>query len=282
MFLTADAVPDFVARLGARTPIAGALKAADWANIPLALRERAQFSARVESLNMMHHIQDSLAAAIETGRKACINVNTGELDSVVLSRDRFIADAMEQTRTLGLGTGTGSGGITDIGSFERLALIYDQQVGSAYGYADWKTSQDPDLLDAFPAQRLVRWEERKEPRDWEERWQEAGEACGWDGAAQDDMVALKSSPIWTELSAFDTPWPPFDYDSGMGTDDVDRDEAEGLGLLKPGEMPAGDAERDFNDELAASVSDEDYAAMQEWFGDQVTYKDGRVMWQGAP
>jgi hypothetical protein len=29
------------------------------------------------------------------------------------------------------------------------------------------------------------------------------------------MIALKSDPIWTAISAFGTPYPPFDYNSGM-------------------------------------------------------------------
>ena len=276
MFLNADAVPGAVARIAGKTPVGNALKAVDLRDLALALRERGQFSARVESVKFMRHVQDSLAQAIATGRKDIINVNTGEADTVLMDRGRFIADAMDQAT----GLPTAGPGIADIHSFRRLALIFDQQTKSAYGYTDWKTGQSPDLLDVFPAQRLARHEVRKEPRDWEERWQEAGAAVGWEGASQDEMVALKSSPIWAELSAFDEPWPPFDYDSGMGVDDVDRQEAQSLGLLEPGQMPEGDSERDFNDDLAASVDDADQHWLAEWFGDQVRLSPGRVEWAG--
>ena len=45
------------------------------------------------------------------------------------------------------------------------------------------------------------------------------------------MIALKNDPVWTALSRFGRPWPPFDYDSGMGIADIDRETAETLGLL---------------------------------------------------
>lgn len=44
------------------------------------------------------------------------------------------------------------------------------------------------------------------------------------------MVALKSAPVWTNLSRFGRPYPPFDYGSGMGMEDIGREEAVELGL----------------------------------------------------
>ena len=45
------------------------------------------------------------------------------------------------------------------------------------------------------------------------------------------MIALKGDPIWTHISAFHLPFPPFDIDSGMDVDGVPREEAEKLGLI---------------------------------------------------
>jgi hypothetical protein len=86
---------------------------------------------------------------------------------------------------------------------------------------------DPDLLDLWPAQELIRVMARKVPRStWRQRWQEAGGEF-FDGR----MVALKTSPIWANLSVFGLPYPPFDYGSGMGLRDVSREDAIALGLL---------------------------------------------------
>jgi hypothetical protein len=45
------------------------------------------------------------------------------------------------------------------------------------------------------------------------------------------MIARKDSPIWEELSRFHTPYPPFDFNSGMWVKDVSREEAVGFGIL---------------------------------------------------
>lgn len=66
------------------------------------------------------------------------------------------------------------------------------------------------------------------------------------------MVALKSDSVWTNLSRFGRPYPPFDYGSGMGVEDVDREEAIELGLL-PADEPS-DEIPDFDIRLEAEVS----------------------------
>jgi hypothetical protein len=133
---------------------------------------------------------------------------------------------------------------------------------------------DPDVLDAFPAQELVREEDRKQPRDWESRWTAAGGEL-IDGR----MVALKTDPIWTKISRFGTPWPPFDFGSGMGLNDISRDEAEQLGLIEPGAPVAAEDEY-FNKELAASAENIDEQFLKDSFGDQVRIKDGKAEWVG--
>ena len=54
----------------------------------------------------------------------------------------------------------------------------------------------------------------------------------WEGVARGgQMVALKSSPIWVELSRSGYPYPPFDFNSGMWVRPVSDDDCEALGLL---------------------------------------------------
>ena len=50
------------------------------------------------------------------------------------------------------------------------------------------------------------------------------------------MVALINHPGWSRLSRFGTPWPPFDYSSGMGVESVSRKEAVALGVIGPDDM----------------------------------------------
>ena len=107
----------------------------------------------------------------------------------------------------------------------------------------------------FPAQELIRlWEPQGGPqarRDWAQRWIDAG------GISRGGrMIAPKDSPIWTHpaLSRFGHPYPPFDYNSGMGLEDVARDEAEDLGVIPRG-AKVQPQERDYNQALQASVPD---------------------------
>jgi hypothetical protein len=110
-------------------------------------------------------------------------------------------------------------------------------VESAQGFGAWRKGQEPEILDEWPAQRLFRLEERDEPRDWHERAKaaafETGSKIALDG---EGFVALKNSPVWTALSEFGTPYPPFDFNSGMWVEDVARDEAVALGLIDEDEQ----------------------------------------------
>ena len=71
---------------------------------------------------------------------------------------------------------------------------------------------------------LVRILPRKNPRDWEARWKEAGELVKWEGAEKSKMRAKASSPIWEAIAGI---WPdstgnetpPFAFGSGMGWED---------------------------------------------------------------
>ena len=57
----------------------------------------------------------------------------------------------------------------DIASESRLNLIFDTQTQQAQSYGYYKQGQDPAILDAYPAQRFIRAEQRKEPRPLHQR-----------------------------------------------------------------------------------------------------------------
>ena len=69
------------------------------------------------------------------------------------------------------------------------------------------------------------------------------------------MIALKNDPIWTEISAFDLPYPPFDYNSGMWVRDISRSEAVDMGLMKADDDAPEPDKRGFNDDLQVSIAD---------------------------
>ena len=95
------------------------------------------------------------------------------------------------------------------------------------GYRQFLSENDPDLLDLWPCQELIPVEAQKEVLNWPECWVQAG---GKLYAGR--MIARKDSAVWTSLSRFNLPYPPFDHNSGMGVRDVRRKEAEQLGVIK--------------------------------------------------
>jgi hypothetical protein len=284
-----------VAKLDRRTPVGAMLTSAQWARVPLALRERAFFSAKVESVRFLAEAQEKLRMRLSLEKENLANGKSAFVDrgSFVMDMQRIAAEEGIQTTDE-----SGRGTVRDIRSVRRLNLIYDQQTRQAQEYARWKMDHDADVLDEFPAYRLGE-STADNPRDeafWRGRWAEAGSSVGWEGALQEDMVALKTSPIWQALSRFGTPWPPFDYGSQRDLDDVDRQEAEALGLLDPNapvpEFDGGSgrefdgetgAAMGFNDKLEASVqkfSEWDRKEMEIYFGDQVQVHNGIMKWQG--
>lgn len=253
-----------VERLEERTPIASALRTLEWSAVPQALRDRAFFSARVEDANLLGEMRDRIQKALE-------------LDPTEAFEDRakFVSRIRQ---TLGAAPGD-SGALTDISSRRRLELIYDMNVEEAYEAGRYRAGQQSAILYAFPARELVRIESRQEPRAWRTRWQTAGGQF-----YADRMIARKDSPIWRAISRFGRPYPPFDFGSGMGVEDVEREEAIELGVIAPDETPEPEIPG-YNEKLEAGAR---FAAndpiarrfMKTAFGDQVDLEGDRAIWKG--
>lgn len=272
--------PVAVAAIRARTPVGSPLNTEGWSKVPLALRESAQFSAEIEKLRMLQRIQDRVTQAIEIVRRPGEGVSGGP--GAYQTKEKFVAELQKIARDEGLdprnfgGDPSRSGGLQDPTSVRRLGLIYDIQIEKAQEFAKWKMDQDPDVLNAYPAQEFIRVAPRKKKRtDWARRWKKAGGRL-----YRGRMIALKTDPVWTKLSRFGVPYPPFDFGSGMGLRDISRRVAVEAGLLKKDER-LQPIERDFNEKLEASVKDlgpKMQSALKRRFGDQVEIKDGVARW----
>ena len=203
-----------------------------------ALREKCFFSARVNDAEVLGKMRELLGEAIDSSKR--------DSSKALVSQDKFISEMKDFLRSRGYTMGGSK--LTDITSRRRLGLIYDMNIQEAREYARYVRGQDADALDMYPAQEFLRVESRRVPRtDWPARWRAAG------GKIRGGrMVALKSDSVWTNLSRFGRPYPPFDYGSGMGVEDVDREEAIELGLL-PADEPS-DEIPDFDIVLEAEVS----------------------------
>ncbi len=219
-----------------------------WAQVPVAIRERAFFSATVESARVLQSMKDYTTEYLSNSRYAPTSHDTGAL--VASGRSEFVADMRELAIREGLGhvdPDTGKinphireSDLTDIRSIARLQLIFDTQTEAAHEYGYFTQGQDPAILDVFPAQRFIRVRPVKAPRSYHEP------ALG-EVRLKDDLK------FWLNLNRdFNVPWGPWGYNSGCGVEDVDRNEAESLGILKKNAV-VKPIEKEFNEGLQASA-----------------------------
>lgn len=231
------------------------------------LKDRAFFSARVKSVKFLQKAQEQVADYL---------ANASRGDGALTSRASAISEIMAKAREEGISSGDGS--LTDLGSATRSKVIVDTNADLARGYVSHVVQSTTGARLAFPAQELVRVEERQSKRDWDARWRAAGGKF-YSGR----RIALKEDPVWAGISRFGTPYPPFDYGSGMGVEEIDYDTCLQLGVITEDYKPEGDIVQDFNakveEELQFKGEDDPlWTFLKESFGSQITYSDGKIQW----
>jgi hypothetical protein len=191
---------------------------ADLQRLDPQIKRLAFWSATVEQGRILQRMQD-----------ATRDLLSGQVDQATmrLGLKQLLADMGYQPDP------EKAGGLQDLSSTSRLNLVLETQTEMARGAGWYAQGMQEDVLDEFPAQELVREVSTAKPRDWPQRWAQAGGQF-YDGR----MIALKTDPIWQKLGdssifpdGLDNPYPPFAFGSGMGVRDVDRSEAEQLGLI---------------------------------------------------
>lgn len=93
--------------------------------------------------------------------------------------------------------------------------------------------QDTDALGLkiFPARELCLFlhggDDERKVEDCKRRWTQCGGAL-YNGK----MIALTMDPIWTKMSIFQMPYPPFDFQCCFGVLEVSRKDCIKMGLIK--------------------------------------------------
>lgn len=216
------------------------LTAEEIARLEASLRNELFFSARVQDARILTVFKELLTTVVDppTGQP-------GEY----MDTGMFIRKARGFLGYIGYDPEPGTeGGIQDLRSDARLQLIAQTKVRMIRGRGQHIQANDPDVMGAFPAQELYRLSSAEHPRGeaggdqfsagsgyggtyWPEVWRTNGGRFFGGGR----MIALKSDPIWTAISAFGQPHPPYNYRSGMWVRPVGRADALKFGLLKAGE-----------------------------------------------
>lgn len=267
-----------VAQMAARKVTASPMTSREWELLPAEVRLRAMFSARVEHERTLAEMQSRITAGL-AGQK---------VDGATMDKSRFVAEMRAMIKTTGYKRpdGTHRKSVQNLRSRARLELIWDMNQAQAVGYAKWLTDMDPDLLEVSPCYELVRVKARVEVRDWPIIWEDhGGKFYGGKGSnkyypgAKGRMIAKKTDPIWRYISRFKSPWPPFDWGSGMGLRAVRLAEAEDLGVIGPDDAPQTPLTEPFNANASASVAgipeDRVQAILRDFAGD-VEIVDGRL------
>lgn len=200
--------------------------------VPAEIRARAFFSAGV-----------AVTSWLENWHRLVEDVVAGRLDRATarlrmkeqLARDSYAPIEGDE------------GSLLDLRSDERANLIIDTNVAQANGWGRWIQEQDPDLLDAYPCRELYRAIRVRVERPWRVKWTAAG---GKLYRPHGRMIARVDDPIWTKpidqggFNRFGTPFAPFDFNSGMRTRPILREEAEALGVIPAG-APAPQPQADW-------------------------------------
>lgn len=248
-------------------PNGDGITSGEWQKFKTGVKDRAFWVSRVESIKFVRTCRDRIEDLLANARNE---------DGALTSRAEVVSAIMRAARDSGIAGG--SNRITDPGSEARANVIIDTNAGMAAGYAQAEMSNTYGARLAFPAQELVRIEDREKKRDWQRRWLDNGGHL-YNGR----MIALKGDPVWTAISRFGTPYPPFDYNSGMGVDDVSYDEAVALGVIQPEYKPPETSPmQNFNEGLEADFAfknDKDWEELKAAFGDQIQKTGDKIAWR---
>lgn len=231
-----------LADLRQRQLLPTSLDSAAYAELPQWVRDQAFLSSQVATADILAALQENIDRLLGGGDRGPGMSMDPALFRVGM-RDMLAGIDYAPANPDDVGT------IKDLRSNARLNVIVRTQEEMATGHGQYLQSIDQDAVDLWPAWELIRVRNSRVPRDWEERWTEAAATSGDSDAVRmlsehGRMIARKDSPIWISLSRFGRPHPPFDYNSGMGVEDIDHDECIALGLIGAGDRvqapdPAG-------------------------------------------
>lgn len=224
----------------------------DWSFQKAAVRVRSFFSSKVESARFLDRAQafifDYLAGTTEKvvapdGTESIALRAGGRADFVRAMRGFMIAEGMATEAEM---RAADQSDLEDIRSESRLRLIFDTNVRQAYGYGNWRQGMSPAVRYRFPAARFVRKRgvALERPRH----------------AKHEGDVRLKTDyAYWSNyqndpaIGGFGVPWEPYGFNSGMGQQDVTREDARAQGIDVDRKPTKQEKQPDLNEGLSAST-----------------------------
>src|SRR5258708_1552411 len=143
-----------IRKIAGRSPVGSILGSAEWQDVPVALRDRAFFSATIENARFLNTAQSFLNDFLRNTRET---LPSGETALKADGRARFIAGMQQLAIEEGIGP---IGKIQeergrDIRSNARLGLKFDTQILNPDHYGDCRYGITGPILEAYPAQQFL-------------------------------------------------------------------------------------------------------------------------------
>ena len=253
--------------LDAKLSVPSDMRTAEFSLLPRDLRERIFYMAAVSRGEILEGFRSEVGA-IASGARG--------LEESRKLLEQMLTDQSYQPLPGQEGT------IKDLASMRRIQTSLRTNVQLLQGWG--QKTRGLAAQSAVPAWELVRFEGRKAPRDWKERFERAGGEI-----LHGRMVALKMDPVWDELGNQDddslgTDYPPFAYGSGMGWLGVTHQAAIALGLIdaawtppKPKPVSSPNESLETTPQIATrAIRDalsQHLQGLAEWQGDKLLFTD---------
>lgn len=191
---------------------------AAWQNkVSPQVRNSAFFSARVEDERLLAALQQLVDQAVENG----------------WSVTSFVEEALKMLDAIRLQSGEQDEAFREsfdiLYDINRLRLIYRTQKELAAGFRQFVEDFDEFELQVYPAWEFYRQEGAKEQNKRPDHIKHEGAIRL---KTDIDFWLARNSP---DQGGFGNPYGPWGFNSWMRTRPVDRETAEKLGLIKPGE-----------------------------------------------
>lgn len=226
-----DAFFDSLANLASRVLTPSSFNSAQWKAVAPAIRQVSFFSATVEKMRVLagykRMLTDWIEGAVEEvdgpyGKATAYKVGS-QADFVLQSRELLIKEGLATPEDFK------DERLSNIGSSERLKLVFNTNIQQAQQLATWQSQvSDPAYINQFPAARFIRTPGVTTPRPRHI-------------AAENQVRRWDDFEFWlyqnaADIGGFEVPWGPWGFNSYMLQEPVKRKEAERLGLVKPGEI----------------------------------------------
>lgn len=220
--------------LAKRKPTPSEFNSAQWQTVPPAIRQKAFFSATVNSAKVLTRWRAMLLDWLD-GATEKITLPNGEVTTAF--KEVSLAKFRERGADFAIKEGLATSAdfkdqkITNVISNARLALVFNTNTEMAQEFAYWKERVgNPTYINKFPAAEFVR-RPGGNPKQFRQRH-----------VANDGVIARWDDlSFWLSMNqaddgGFQVPWGPWGYNSYMRQRPVSRKKAIALGLVRRNEI----------------------------------------------